>query len=82
MKIEILGDGCVRCRTLKKNVEQAVEALELSAEISAVMDPERISDLGARSLPQLVIDDKVVLSNTHGTVARIKDLLRSSSGGL
>ena len=81
MKIEILGDGCVRCRTLKKNVEQAVEALDLPAEVSAVMDPGRIAELGVRSLPQLVVDGKVVMSNTPGTVERIKEILSSSRSG-
>lgn len=60
MKIEILGDGCARCKALRKKVEQAVEEMGIEAEISSVMDPERIAGYHAISLPQIVVDGTVV----------------------
>jgi small redox-active disulfide protein 2 len=76
MKIEILGDGCSKCNVLKNNVLQAVNEVEVNAEVTSVMDPMRIADLEVLSLPQLVIDGQVVPSANKISVDEIKELLR------
>ena len=79
MKIEILGDGCARCKALKTRVQQAVEELEVDAEIISVMDPERIAELQAMSLPQVTIDGQITPPGSLGSVHGIKELLRSTN---
>jgi small redox-active disulfide protein 2 len=76
MKIEILGDGCHKCKALKTKVVQAVNELGIQAEVNSVMDLERIADFHALSLPQIVIDGQMThLENM--SINRIKELLNS-----
>jgi small redox-active disulfide protein 2 len=77
MTIEILGDGCSKCKVMKKNVQQAIDDLGLHTEVSSVMDPERIAKLEVLSLPQLVIDGQIAPSSISSSVESIKDLLRN-----
>lgn len=72
MKVEILGDGCSNCKALKVKVQRAVEELGVQADISSVMDPERIAELHALSLPQLVIDGQVAPLRGSASVEGIK----------
>ncbi len=46
MKIEVLGDGCAKCRVLVKNVREAVVEAAPDAEVVSVSDPERIAHYG------------------------------------
>ena len=46
MKLQILGPGCAKCRTLTTATEQAVQALGLPYEIEKVTDLNRIMALG------------------------------------
>jgi Thioredoxin domain len=78
MKVEILGDGCSQCKALKVKVRQAVDELGLRAEICSVMDPERIAELHALSLPQLVINGQAVPLRGPASVAGIKEALAKS----
>lgn len=78
MKIEIFGDGCHKCKALKTKVQQAVNELEIQAEVNAVMDLERIADFGALSLPQIVIDGQMMHLEKM-SINSIKELLSSLS---
>ena len=42
MKVQILGTGCSRCKTLTANAEKAVQELGLDAEIEKVTDIQDI----------------------------------------
>lgn len=75
MKVEILGDGCSKCRALRNKVEMAVAELGIEAEISSVMDPERIAELHAMSLPQIAVDGKVISPHCVKSLEGIKDAL-------
>jgi small redox-active disulfide protein 2 len=79
MTIEILGDGCSKCKVMKKNVQQAIDDLGLHTEVSSVMDPERIAKLEVLSLPQLVIDGQISPSSISSSVESIKELLRNAN---
>ena len=77
MKIEILGDGCSKCRRLKSKVQQALDELGLEHEVHSVMDPERMAELHTLSMPQLVVNDQLHAASTHMSVEEIKDYLRT-----
>jgi hypothetical protein len=79
MTIEILSEGCSKCKVMKENVLQAINDLELHIEISVAMDPERIAGLGVLSLPQLVIDGQIAPSSISTSVESIKELLRNAN---
>jgi len=76
MKIEILGDGCAKCETLKKRVKQAVSELGLAAEVASVMDPARLAAHHAMTLPGLLIDGQMHPAPGGLSVEQVKNLLR------
>jgi small redox-active disulfide protein 2 len=59
MKIEILGDGCIRCDQLYEEVMGALREGSKEAEIVRSMNPEELSRYGVLSMPALVIDGVV-----------------------
>lgn len=59
MKIEILGTGCPKCKKLNELAEEAVNELNLSAEIIKITDINKIIDYGVMMTPALVIDGDV-----------------------
>ena len=79
MTIEILGEGCSKCKNLKKNVQQAINDLGLLTEVDVSMNPERIANLEVLYLPQLVINGKVTPSSVWSSFEDLKELLRNAS---
>lgn len=56
MKIEILGKGCSKCNKLELITMQAVQELDIKADIHKVKDPKDIANYGVLMTPALVID--------------------------
>jgi small redox-active disulfide protein 2 len=75
MKIEILGAGCAKCKSLERNVREAAKELALNAEIVKVQDINEIIGYGVMSTPALVIDGEVRLAGKLASVEEIKILL-------
>ena len=78
MKIEILGNGCMKCKRLAKNVEHAVAELGITADIQKVEDITAIMDRGVMLTPAMIIDGELKVSGRVADVAEIKRML---SGG-
>lgn len=72
MKIEILGTGCAKCKTLYENTKKAVEESGKVAEIVKVEEIPKIMAYGVMSTPALVIDGQVKFS---GKVASVNEVL-------
>ncbi|MDD2898317.1 MAG: thioredoxin family protein [Desulfuromonadaceae bacterium] len=75
MKIEVLGTGCAKCKTLYDNVKKAVEESGTTAEIIKVEEILKIMAYGVMSTPALVIDGTVVFSGKTASVGEIKGML-------
>ncbi len=75
MKIEVLGTGCAKCKTLYENAKKALEESGKSAELVKVEDMPSIMKYGIMSTPALVIDGQVKFSGKVASVAEIKGLL-------
>lgn len=75
MKIEVLGTGCSKCKTLYENTKKALEESGKSAEIVKVEDIPSIMKYGVMSTPALVIDGQVKFSGKLASVAEIKGML-------
>jgi small redox-active disulfide protein 2 len=75
MKIEVLGTGCAKCKTLYDNARKAVEESGKEAEISKVEDIPSIMKYGVMSTPALVIDGKVLFSGKIASANEIKGML-------
>jgi small redox-active disulfide protein 2 len=73
MKIEVLGTGCAKCKTLYENTKQALEEGGIVADVVKVEDIPSIMKYGVMSTPALVIDGQVKVS---GKVASVGDIMR------
>ena len=58
-KIQILGTGCPKCKLLFANVEAAVAAAGIEAQIEKVDKIVDIMKFGVMSTPALVVDGAV-----------------------
>ncbi|MEM2123868.1 MAG: thioredoxin family protein [Methanolinea sp.] len=76
MKIEVLGTGCMKCRRLAKNVEQAVAELGIDAEIQKVEDIAAIMDRGVMLTPALIVDGELKVSGRVADVKELKEILK------
>lgn len=75
MKIEVLGPGCARCKTLHDNVLKAISELGLPCEVEKVTDMQRLLTYNVMSTPALVIDGQVKAAGRVLSPAEIKSLL-------
>ena len=72
-KIEILGSGCAKCRSLEQSARKAVEQLGIDAEITKV---EKIDDIIGRGImvtPAIAVDGQV---RSSGRVLSPDDIRR------
>jgi small redox-active disulfide protein 2 len=75
MKIQVLGTGCQKCKTLAQVTEQAVSELGISAEISKVTDLKQIMAFGVMMTPALAVDGTIKVSGRVPGIAEIKAML-------
>ena len=59
MKMQILGTGCAKCKTLEQHACEAVAELGIEAEVVKIEDIQAIMEMGIMSTPALAIDDEV-----------------------
>ena len=76
MKIEILGTGCSKCKTLEENAKQALAKIGGFHELKKVEDIVEIMNYGVMSTPALVVDGKVKSSGKTLTPNEIIELLK------
>lgn len=74
-KLQILGPGCTKCRTLTAHTEEAAKALGIEYTIEHVTDINEIVSFGITSTPALVVDGEVKVSGRVPTTEAIKALL-------
>lgn len=75
MKIEVLGAGCAKCKTLYENVKRALEESGKEAEVVKVEDIPSIMKYGVMSTPALVVDGQVKFSGKLASAAEIMEML-------
>lgn len=75
MKIEVLGSGCSKCKTLFDNVKKAIEESGKDAEVVKVEEIQKIMAYGVMSTPALVIDGQVKFSGKVASAAEIMGML-------
>lgn len=75
MKIEVLGTGCAKCKTLYENVQKALAESGKAAEVVKVEEIPKIMAYGVLSTPALVIDGQVKFSGKVASAAEIMGML-------
>jgi len=59
VKIQIVGSGCAKCKTLEANAREAVAKTGVDAEIIKITDVVQIAQMGVMSTPALAIDGEI-----------------------
>ncbi len=75
MKIQILGTGCPKCKTLTENAEKAAKEMGLDCQIEKVTDINDILAFGVIMTPALAIDGEVKSAGKVLSPDEIKKLL-------
>lgn len=76
MKIEILGTGCLKCKTLEEVVKNAVAKLGIFAQVEKVDDVVKIMEYGVVSTPGLVVNGEVALTGRVPSEEEILNILK------
>jgi small redox-active disulfide protein 2 len=76
VKIEVLGTGCAKCKSLLKNVEKAVTETGIQAEIAKVDSIQEIMNRGVMMTPGLFIDGEARAVGRVPSVDEIKRMLQ------
>jgi small redox-active disulfide protein 2 len=72
MKVQILGAGCAKCKTLEQKVRLLNDTHHLNLKIEKVTDLQEILKYGILSTPGLVIDGAV---KSSGSIPKDDQLL-------
>lgn len=75
MEIKVLGTGCSKCKTLEKLTNQAIEELNISADVIKVEDIMEIMEFGVMTTPALVVNGKVMVKGKLPSIKEIKEIL-------
>lgn len=79
-RIQILGTGCAKCKTLAENARKAVELAGIDAQIEKIEDIREIMKFNILMTPGLAIDGAVKAAGRVLSPEDIKKLLLSDGG--
>lgn len=79
-RIQILGTGCAKCKTLAENARKAVELAGVDAQIEKIEDIREIMKFNILMTPGLAIDGAVKAAGRVLSPDDIKKLLLSDGG--
>lgn len=75
MRIQVLGTGCAKCKTLTANAQRALQELGRDAVVEKVEDVREIMKFGVMTTPALVVDGVVKAAGKVLSPEAIKGLL-------
>lgn len=78
INIKVLGEGCEKCNKVNDNIKEAIEILNLDAEVEKVEDLIEIVTYGVMSTPGIMINEKVVSVGRILKTDEIIELLREN----
>ena len=79
MKIEILGTGCIKCKTLEENTKLALAKIGGFHDLQKVEDIVEIMNYGVMSTPALVVDGVVKSTGKILSIEEIVSFLSSKN---
>lgn len=75
MKIEVIGSGCKKCKTLFEITQEAVKELNINDTILYSADITKIVNMGLISSPVLTINNKPILVGLLPSKEKLKEIL-------
>lgn len=74
-KIEILGTGCPKCKSLEASTREAVEHLGIDADITKIEKMDDIIARGVMMTPAIAVDGEIKSSGRVLSAADVEKLL-------
>jgi len=74
-RIQVLGAGCLKCKTLAANAETAARELGIPYQLEKVTDLDKIVSFGVMTTPALVVDGVVKVAGKVPSPKEIKSFL-------
>jgi small redox-active disulfide protein 2 len=74
-KLQILGTGCTKCKTLAENTEAAAKAMSLDYQLVKITDINEIMKYGVMMTPALAVDGVVKVVGKVPSAEEIRKLL-------
>ena len=75
INIKVLGAGCKSCHEQYENAKAAVKAMGLTVEVEYITDMEKVMGYGVMSMPDIVVNEKVVSMGKVLKAADVEKLL-------
>lgn len=75
LKIEVIGSGCKKCKTLFELTQEVARELNIDTTVLYSTDIQKIVTMGIMSSPVLTIDDKPVLVGMLPDKNRLKEII-------
>ena len=73
MEIIVYGTGCSKCKALEKTVQDAIDKLDVDADIVKIEELDKIMEAGILSTPGLAIDGEMKVTGRVPSSARLKN---------
>ena len=74
--IKVLGQGCVQCDRLERDLMEVMAEIDLAADLEHVRGIKEIGKYGVMGMPALIINGKVMSVGTVPPKAKLKEWLR------
>lgn len=75
MKIEIIGSGCKKCKTLFELTKEVAQELNINDVVLYSTDITKILNMGLISSPVLTINDKPILAGVLPSKDQLKGII-------
>src|SRR6185503_3501072 len=74
-KLQILGTGCSKCKSLTEQVELAAKELGIEHRIEKVTDLQEIVSFGVMTTPALAVDGQIKVAGNIPSIEELKRLI-------
>ena len=78
VEIKVLGQGCVQCNRLEKELMELMAEINLAADLEHVRDIKEIGKYGVMGMPALLINGKVMSVGRVPPRAKLKEWLEEA----
>ncbi len=75
VEIKVLGQGCVQCDKLERDLMEVMAEIDLAADLEHVREIKEIGKYGVMGMPALIINGKVMSVGTVPPKAKLKEWL-------
>ena len=80
VEIKVLGQGCVQCDRLERDLMEVMAEIDLAADLEHVREIKEIGKYGVMGMPALVINGKVLSVGRVPSKAKLKEWLEEAQG--